>query len=53
MLRKSGVIAANQLFIFLKFVIIREVKEAGAVGKRGGGFVRDPPIIQILPASAN
>jgi len=38
MLRKSLVIAANQLFIFLKTVIIREVKEAGAVGKWGGGF---------------
>jgi hypothetical protein len=50
---KSAIIASNQLFIFPKLVIISEVKEAGAVGKWGGGFVRDPRIIQITPASAN
>jgi hypothetical protein len=37
MLRKSAVIAANQIFIIFKIVIIREVKEAGAVGKWAGG----------------
>jgi len=36
MLRKSAVISANRLFILIKFVIIREVKEAGAVGKWAG-----------------
>jgi hypothetical protein len=50
MLRKSPVIAANQIFIFVKIVIIREVKEAGPSGNGAG--VDGPHWDPVLPGEA-